>query len=644
MNTIELIGPWRVYAGHGYGLRGPFVIGALRWSVKPKLSMPRVLQQLLPQQPMAPELVASLHGQKLDFAGFLQLFLALETAQGNPFAQRAQIIAIANEYGDQNVHQVAFATQHASGTLALLQWLVLNVLQVHQTHKLPSINPSLPQLLATSSRFATSINGGGVNNQRIIKAAIALDIPVKMLPDSIMLVGTGRYAQWFRSTITERTPSLGVFIAKKKSLTAQFLRMHGLPAPNHQTVHAGDIDNAVAIAASIGYPVVVKPDDRDGGSGVHAGLADEFQFRECFRRAAEASPNLLVEQHIVGDDYRITVVDGQVVKVIGRRPGGVVGDGVRTIRDIIAADAANIKATQPGRKTVEFDEEARSVLAVSGRSADDVLPAGAFQPLRRRANMSTGGTSHDVRDIIHPDNVQLAIRAAQALRLDIAGIDLIIPDIERSWLDVGGAICEVNSQPQISTEFADDVYVNLLRQRLPGRFRMRTVLLVSCDDSYVDDADLERVATELTSQGETVVCIKDSGTWLEGQRIAPLESTRFRAAALAELNIEGTAVVTCLSWQTLLENGCPWYHIDHLCWVGVKDVPDGTNLERLMEWKRLENLLLAHTVDTPAICKSEQNGHLSTAWAVDHTVLSSLNGWPFSLNHSLSVHGTNVKP
>lgn len=79
-----------------------------------------------------------------------------------------------------------------------------------------------------------------------------------------------------------------------------------------------------------------------------------------------------------------------------------------------------------------------------------MLAYGQVVRLRSAANISSGGVPTDVSHLAHPDNKALAIRAARLLRLDIAGVDLIMPDIGRSWREVGGAICEVNAQPQFS--------------------------------------------------------------------------------------------------------------------------------------------------------------------------------------------------
>src|SRR3712207_9370985 len=63
------------------------------------------------------------------------------------------------------------------------------------------------------------------------------------------------------------------------------------------------------------------------------------------------------------------------------------------------------------------------------RSLDTVPAPGERVFLRGTANLSTGGTAIDRTDVMHPDNVTACEMAAGIVGLDIAGIDVITPDI-----------------------------------------------------------------------------------------------------------------------------------------------------------------------------------------------------------------------
>jgi cyanophycin synthetase len=76
-----------------------------------------------------------------------------------------------------------------------------------------------------------------------------------------------------------------------------------------------------------------------------------------------------------------------------------------------------------------------------------VLKKGEELHLKRTANLSTGGTSTDVTDIVHPYNVFMAERIARIIGLDICGIDIMTPDIRIPMHENGGAVLEVNAGP-----------------------------------------------------------------------------------------------------------------------------------------------------------------------------------------------------
>src|SRR6185369_2316394 len=98
-------------------------------------------------------------------------------------------------------------------------------------------------------------------------------------------------------------------------------------------------------------------------------------------------------------------------------------------------------------KKIAIDDEAQLFLGRQGLSLESIPADGQKVVLRHTSNISRGGTNWNVTARFHPDNARLAERAAAIVGLDLAGIDLITPDIERSFRDVGGAICEINPTP-----------------------------------------------------------------------------------------------------------------------------------------------------------------------------------------------------
>ncbi len=475
-------------------------------------------------------------------------------------------------------------------TLAVLEWLASTINLCHgnlpQARRSALAEANAARLDGAVDLLRARLKGGGVNTVRMARAAATMQLPLQWLPGGFIHIGSGPSGRIFRSTETETTSALAVALAMSKTLTASLLRQHGLPVPAHRLVRSAE--EAVEAARAYGYPVVVKPEDCDGGVGVNAGLMTDEQVRQCYVLAAAASAKVLVERHVHGQDYRITVEAGKVVKAIARQPGGVLGDGARTVQELVGAIAAAAPAARGGGSIVSLDDEALGLLEERGSTPHTVPPAGEFVVLRRRANMSTGGTSSDVIGVIHPDNARLAIRAAQALRLDLAGIDLIIPDISVSWMDCTAAICEVNAGPQISTQFAPDVYRDLLRRMVPAPGRMHAVLVLHSSGEPDADGSVAAASNRLVQNGERVLSLRPDGTWLNDIRLAPPGREPFAFAVAAELERDAAAVVVALTPEQIVKQGLPWLHVDQV------RVPSGADPARLSSLRACLQLLAPH--------------------------------------------------
>ena len=144
------------------------------------------------------------------------------------------------------------------------------------------------------------------------------------------------------------------------------------------------------------------------------------------------------------------VVNGKLVAVAKRVPGHVVGDGVSTIEQLVAKVNSDPRRGFGHEKVltrIELDHQAELLMTRKGATKDTVVPAGEIFFLRATGNLSTGGTAIDLTDVVHPENREMAVRAASAIGLDVVGVDFITTDITQSYRDVGGGICEVNAAP-----------------------------------------------------------------------------------------------------------------------------------------------------------------------------------------------------
>ncbi len=291
----------------------------------------------------------------------------------------------------------------------------------------------------------------GPSTQALVDEAVSRDIPwIRLDRHSLVQFGQGAHQQRIRATMTSRTPAIAVDIASDKNLTNQLLASAGLPVPRSQVVRR--IEQAVAAAEAMGYPVVVKPLDGNHGRGVQLDLRDADAVRRAFPVALREtrSGQVQVETYVRGRDHRVLVIDGKVAAIAERVPASVTADGVHTVRQLV-----DIENTDPRRgfghekvlTRIALNEAAEELVRKQGFSMDDVPPRGTSISLAMTGNMSTGGTSIDRTAEAHPDNVEIAETAARIVGLDVAGIDLMVPDISVPVGEQGGAIVEVNAAP-----------------------------------------------------------------------------------------------------------------------------------------------------------------------------------------------------
>src|SRR5919198_1969420 len=194
--------------------------------------------------------------------------------------------------------------------------------------------------------------------------------------------------------MTSLTGALAVDIAGDKKLTTQLLAAAGLPVPRSEIVRTED--DAVAAARRIGFPVVTKPIDGNHGRGVGLDLRDEDAVRAGFRRAlAEARrKTAVVESYVTGNDYRVLVIGGHMVAVAQRGPAHVVGDGQRTVRELVDITNADPRRGIGHEKVltkIKLDDEAEQLVKKQGFGLDDVPPKDELVKLAATGNMSTGG-------------------------------------------------------------------------------------------------------------------------------------------------------------------------------------------------------------------------------------------------------------
>ncbi|MGD8928294.1 MAG: cyanophycin synthetase, partial [Lysobacterales bacterium] len=366
----------------------------------------------------------------------------------------------------------------------------------------------------------------GPSTASLVRAAEEREIPwLRLNQYSLVQFGHGRYQQRIQATITSKTPHIAVEISCDKEDTHNVLRNLGLPVPQQRLVQSER--EAVRAAQRIGFPVVVKPLDANHGRGVSINLVEPEQVAKAFNVALENARgrSVLVESFIEGMDHRMLVVNNELVAIAKRVPGHVVGDGRHTIAeliDIVNQDPRRGIGHEKVLTRLELDHQAERLMAKAGLNAESVLPDGEAFFLRSTANLSTGGTAIDMTDVAHSDNREMAIRAVQAVGLDVGGVDFLTPDITKSYKDVGGAIVEVNAAPGFRMHVAPsegkprDVSGKVMDMLFPPGSPSR-IPVASITGTNGKTTTSRMLAHILKTAGHTVGMTSTDGVYIDGR-------------------------------------------------------------------------------------------------------------------------------
>ena len=437
----------------------------------------------------------------------------------------------------------------------------------------------------------------GPSTASIVHAAEARDIPwLRLNEQSLIQLGYGCNQQRIQATITGRTPHIAVELASDKEETNRILSRLGLPVPKQRLVQSAE--RAVAAAERIGYPVVTKPYNGNHGRGVSVALTSPAEVTAGFVRAQDISRSVIVESYITGHDHRMLVVNGELVAVSKREPGKVVGDGVHTIEQLVAQVNADPRRGIGHEKVltqIEIDEQALGLLAKLGYTPQSVPPRGDDVYLRLTANLSTGGTAADMTDVVHPDNIEMAVRAIQAIGLDVGGVDFLSPDITQSFKDVGGAICEVNAAPGFRMHMAPsegrprDVASKVIDMLFP-KHAASTIPIAAITGTNGKTTTARLLAHIHKLAGKRVGLTTTDGVYIDGQRTVEGDMTGPTSARIVLSDPAVEVAVLETARGGLLRAGMAMRHVDvgavlniqpdHLGQKGIE------TLEQLAEVKR----------------------------------------------------------
>ncbi len=346
-------------------------------------------------------------------------------------------------YGEKGVYHVVFSyVEEEVGRYAAKA--AVRICQALVDNKEYNLQADIQEM--RELREATRL---GPSTGSIVEEAESRGIPwIRLNKYSLCQLGYGANQKRIQATVTSETSSIGVELACDKEDTKFLLQASEVPVPRGEIIRReSSLEEACRY---VGYPLVVKPIDGNHGRGITVGVENYEEAVVAFKEAKEVSDRVIIEKMIIGEDYRLLVINHQLVAAAKRTPANVVGNGVNTVQeliDIVNSDPRRGYGHENVLTQITTNALTKTIIAAAGYTLESVLPDGNRLVLKDTANLSTGGTAQDVTDIVHPANVSMAERISKIIDLDICGIDIMTTDISQPLTDTGGAVLEVNAAP-----------------------------------------------------------------------------------------------------------------------------------------------------------------------------------------------------
>lgn len=289
----------------------------------------------------------------------------------------------------------------------------------------------------------------GPSTGSIVEEAVARDIPwIRLGTNSLVQLGYGVNQMRFQATITCKTSNIAVDIACNKEETKRMLDNASIPVASGSI--CVDEEDLAACIKKIGYPIVLKPLDGNHGKGASINVTNWEDAVAGLGYAQKYSRRVIVEKFITGFDFRVLIIDNKLVAAAKRVPAHVVGNGKDSIQqliDITNQDPRRGYGHENVLTEIDVDRDTLDLLEKLNYTTESVPKNGEIVYLKSTANLSTGGTSVDVTDMMHPENVFLCERISRVIGLDICGVDIMAENLTQPLKENGGCILEVNAAP-----------------------------------------------------------------------------------------------------------------------------------------------------------------------------------------------------
>lgn len=298
-----------------------------------------------------------------------------------------------------------------------------------------------------------------LSTQALMFDAIQKGLKLEILDerDQFLSLQFGEHLEYVKNgNMTSHDSYISPLIMENKVVTKKVLAKAGFNVP--QSLEFTDVESAVKNYPLFeGRAVVIKPKSTNFGLGIsifQQGVHDREDFAKAVEIAFREDKEIMVEDYLVGTEYRFFVLGDETLAVLLRVPANVIGDGVHTVAELVAAKNNHPLRGDGSRtplKKIALGDIEQLQLKEQGLTVDSVPAKDQLVQLRANSNISTGGDSVDMTDEMHESYKQLAVGITKAMGAAVCGVDLIIPDLKKpaqphlqSW-----GVIEANFNPMM---------------------------------------------------------------------------------------------------------------------------------------------------------------------------------------------------
>lgn len=400
----------------------------------------------------------------------------------------------------------------------------------------------------------------GPSTGAIKEAAERYGLPVFQIGDSgFYQIGYGKQGRIIEGTIGNNTSCIAADIASDKYLTKELLRGQNIPVAEGFMV--GNIFRLLRGVDKLGYPIVIKPRYGCKGQGIKLNIKNEKELLESYNEVRKKYEDIIVEEYIKGNDYRVCVVDNDVVAVSLRVPPYVIGDGKKDLRELIRElneDPVRGYDHEKPLTKIKIDNELIRIINKQGFNLNTIVEKEKLVYLRENANISTGGMAIDYTDKICGENKELCIRVAKTIGLDVCGIDIKAKDLNEP-LHGQGAIIEVNAAPGIRMH----LYPSIGKRRDVGEAILKlqyngipnNIPVVSITGTNGKTTTTRLISHVLRNMGYNVGMTSTDGIYIDGKCIHKGDDTGYYSARAVLQNKDVDIAVLETARGGIIRNG-----------------------------------------------------------------------------------------